>query len=360
MTREEIAYVWLSMTEGLGPRGIARLLSLQSDVTVLMEQNASDWTVAVGAKVAAAMEGAKGRVDDMIAQMEKKNVRMLIRSHPEYPPLLLQVYDPPVALFVRGTASLAADQAVAIVGSRRCTRYGLDMAHMLGKDLSSAGVCVVSGLARGIDTSAHMGALAGGGETIAVLGCGVDIVYPPENAKLYDKIAEQGALVSEYLPGTPPLAGHFPLRNRIISGMSQAVILVEASRGSGAMITVDYALEHGREVFAVPGNVTAKQSSGPNGLIYEGKCMVRDAQDVLFGLGWAQTEKEKPKNRISVQLSAQEAIVAGAVANEEHSFEELQKITGFSTPELNSLLTMLTLRGIMKQAPGRVFSLNRL
>ena len=358
MTGRDRAYIWLSMSEGLGPRRLVRLLAFCPDAHTLMGMSRSDWAPHVGADVAANMADARGKVDDMMARVDALGIRVVSRESAEYPADLLAVYDPPIALYVKGSASLSHGKMLAMVGSRVCTRYGGEVSRMLAADLARAGVCVVSGLARGIDTACHMGALAGGGETIAVLGCGHDVIYPPENAALYQRIMESGAVVSEYLPGAPPHASHFPLRNRIISGMSQGVVLVEGAKGSGAMITVDYALEHGRDVFAVPGNVTSSKSVEPNRMIRDGAHVASCAQDILYVMGWGELERKRTKNRTSLQISIEEAKVVSLVQDQDMTFEELVQATGMEVASLNSLLTMLTLRGIMKQSPGRVFSVN--
>jgi DNA processing protein len=209
----------------------------------------------------------------------------LAPGDPGYP-ALLAVISPPPALWVRGRLLPQDGLAVAIVGARRATPYGLGVAERLGFDLAARGVTIVSGLARGIDTAAHRGALAAGGRTVAVLGCGVDVVYPPENRRLVDEVAAGGALVSQFPPGTPPLAYHFPARNRTLAGLALGVVVVEAGEQSGALITAGYAADLGREVLAVPGSITAETSRGTNGLIRDGATLVR---------GWAEIVQELPE-----------------------------------------------------------------
>ncbi len=200
---------------------------------------------------------------------------------PEYPALLKEIHDPPPVLYVKGELLPEDAQAVAMVGTRRATVYGRDVAERIAHDLAAAGMAVISGLAKGIDTHAHRGALAGGGRTVAVLGHGLDTLYPPENRRLADAIRERGALVSDYPIGTGPMAENFPPRNRIISGLSAGVVVVEADHTSGALITSKYALEQGRDVFAVPGPVTSPASRGCNRLIQDGAKLVTAAEDVL-------------------------------------------------------------------------------
>lgn len=206
------------------------------------------------------------------------------RGDAEYPALLLAVPTAPTALHVRGALVEADTLAVAVVGSRRATPYGVTMAETLAADLAARGVTIVSGLARGIDTAAHRGALRVGGRTIAVLGSGVDVVYPPENARLADEIAASGAVVSQFVPGTPPLPHHFPTRNAVIAGLSLAVVVVEAAERSGSLITARLAAELGREVLAMPGRATAPESRGANRLIQDGAALALGWEDVVAAL----------------------------------------------------------------------------
>jgi DNA processing protein len=204
----------------------------------------------------------------------------LAPNAPGYPRLLAAVPSAP-ALWVRGSLVAEDALAIAIVGTRRATPYGTATAERLASELAARGVTVVSGLARGIDSAAHRGALAAGGRTLAVLGCGVDVVYPPENRALVDAIVEHGAIVSQFPPGTPPLAGYFPARNRTLAGLALGVVVVEAPERSGALITAGFAGDLGREVFAVPGKISSEMSRGPHGLIRDGATLVRDWSDIV-------------------------------------------------------------------------------
>lgn len=220
-----------------------------------------------------------------LERLEKSGVGYVILEEPDYPRRLKEIFDPPPGLFYLGRLPDGDAPAVAIVGSRRPTSYGLAAAEKLGRDMARAGVTVVSGMARGIDTAAHLGVLGDGGATVAVLGCGVDVVYPRENKKVMEKIAVNGAVISEFPPGSAPEAWHFPVRNRIISGLVGALVVVEAAERSGALITADLALEQGREVLAVPGNITSPLSRGPNRLIKQGARLVEGPEDILEELG---------------------------------------------------------------------------
>jgi DNA processing protein len=220
------------------------------------------------------------------ARLEKSGAQLLCWNDSHYPELLRQIHDPPLALFYKGLAPLAAEACLAIVGSRHPTPYGRTMAESLTRDLAQSGFTIVSGLARGIDTVAHTTALQAGARTLAVLGCGIDEIYPPENKDLYAKIQANGTIFSELPLGSPPLAEHFPGRNRLITGLSQGVVIVQAKEKSGAMISARFALEQNREVFAVPGPVGLAQSAGPHQLIKQGAKLVESVNDILEEFHW--------------------------------------------------------------------------
>jgi DNA processing protein len=274
-------------------------------------------------------------------------IRLVGLDDPGYPGRLKEIYDPPPVLYVKGV--LPEDEepaAVAIVGSRAATPAGRALARGLGRDLASWGVTVVSGLARGIDGEAHQGALDAGGRTVAVLGSGLDRLYPPEHAALAHALQKDGALVSEFPLGTSPLAHHFPRRNRIIAGWSQGVVVVEAARRSGALNTARTALDEGREVLAVPGHPSQAQSEGTNQLIREGAVLVRDARDVAEELGVAVPEA----------VAAIPDGLAGALPlHVPTSLEELQRRSGLETPALLARLTELELKDRVRRLPGALF-----
>ena len=280
-----------------------------------------------------------------------------------YPAALSTLERPPDVLFVRGTLPRAEVPAVAIVGARACTRYGLNQSRRIARELGRAGVCVVSGLARGIDASAHQGALEGGGPTVAVLGSGVNRVYPPENKDLAQRILDSGgAIVSELHPEATPLAYHFPVRNRIIAGLSQALLLIEARRKSGTHTTVQYALDQGKEVFALPGNVDAPGSELPLMLLKEGAGLCACGEDILSAMGWL----EKPKQeRFLTEESREESgpepsdPILRALALEEKTLEELIRDTGMTAGELGTQLTLLEISGKIERRAGRAYALVR-
>lgn len=293
--------------------------------------------------------------EQVMHKLQEKNIDYVWYYDTNYPPQLKDIYDPPPGLFVRGRLKVA-DPAVAIVGSRQATVYGLKIAENLGRQLAQSGVAVISGMARGIDTAAHKGALAENGFTAAVLGCGVDVVYPPENERIMESIALHGAVVSEFPPGTEPKAWHFPVRNRMISGLSRCVVVVEAAEKSGALITADLALEQGREVAAVPGNVTSRLSKGPNNLIKQGAKLVESASDVLEELGFGKLFREETtSNGVGIELSKAESKIFALLCSEPLSLDEIMQRFEGTPGEALSLLMYLELKGIVKQLPGKRF-----
>ena len=356
-------WIWLSGVEGIGPKRFYQLMSIYEDARAVWD--------ALGASVVPREMGFLGRPvikalrearDEayfyrLFDQLDKKGIRAITRLSEDYPADLTGIYDPPPTLYVRGDCPLNGDRMFAVVGSRRSTRDGQRAAREIAEGLARADVTVVSGMARGIDTCAHEGAMAGGGRTVAVLGCGVDVVYPPENDELMGRILDSGgAVVSEYVPGTPPLAGHFPQRNRIISGLCQGTLLVEGAQKSGAMITVNCALEQGRDVFAVPGSIYSPLSATPNRMIVDGAIPVISPWEILEYYRWAsrpETSDANPHQRPALEPDALK--IVEPLREQELSFEELTQITGFSAAKLNSHLTMLELRGIIVKVPGGMY-----
>jgi DNA processing protein len=270
----------------------------------------------------------------------------LARSDPRYPPLLLQLHDPPKRLYVRGRAALLPKPAVAVVGARSCSPYGAHIARGLARELAAAGVVVVSGLARGIDGEAHRGALAAGARTVAVLGCGIDRDYPRSHADLARRIREHGAVVSEYPPGIEPAPWRFPARNRIIAALCLATVVVEARERSGALITADFALELGRDVFAVPGEITAALSAGTNDLLRQGAAPLLSARDVLAALG---LEPEAPA---PPPVSPAAGAVLRLLGDGARDADALARRSGRPSAEVAAALVELELAGLVSGAEG--------
>jgi DNA processing protein len=271
------------------------------------------------------------------------------RGGPGYPPLLAELHDPPARLHLRGgPAETLALPSVAVVGARSCSPYGAQVARELARDLAALGIVVVSGLARGIDGEAHRGALAAGGLTVAVLGCGIDCDYPRAHAQLAGRITDSGLVVSEYPPGVEPAPWRFPARNRIVAGLAKATVVVEARERSGALITADFALELGRDVFAVPGEITSGLSRGTNDLIRQGATPMLCVEDVLEALG-VEPPPTGPPAGLSPEAEAVLAFLAAGAA----SLDEVSQGTGVGSAEVAVALTELELAGLACQGEGR-------
>jgi DNA processing protein len=288
---------------------------------------------------------------DARAELERLHalgLRFLSRSDPAFPPLLRAIHDPPPGLFLRGDAdaALLSLPAVAVVGARACSAYGRQIARSIARELAAAGLVVVSGLARGIDAEAHRGALEAGGSTVAVLGCGIDRDYPAANRELARQVAATGLIVSEYAPGVEPAPWRFPARNRIVAGLCPAAVVVEARERSGALITADFALEEGREVFAVPGEITSALSAGSNALLRLGATPLTCAGDVLESFGLFATERTEPEvgPAAGLVLERVREFAAGA--------DELVRSTGLSAGELAAALSELELAGAVLEEAG--------
>ena len=274
----------------------------------------------------------------------------------EYPKVLLEISDPPPFLYVRGELH-GVEDAVAIVGSRRASTYGLVTTERLAGELALHGVTVVSGMARGVDTAAHRGALKAGGRSIGVLGCGIDVTYPPENQRLFKEMAEKGALVSEFPMGTTPLAENFPRRNRIISGISRGVLVVEAVQNSGSLITARYALDQGREVFAIPGNINSSGSRGTNQLIKQGAKLVEGVEDILEEL--PQRSRVAPHDDAppAFSLTPQEAGIYTLLAESPLHIDDIIVKSELTVGDVSAILLRLELKGAIQQLPGKLFAL---
>ena len=272
-----------------------------------------------------------------------------------YPLLLRQIYTPPPLIFYRGELPADDDICLAMVGSRRASGYGYQVAEMLARDLAAQGLWIVSGMARGIDGICHQHAILAGGKTLAVLGGGLDVIYPREHNKLYKSIIEHGAVLSEFPLGSAPATFNFPLRNRIISGLSRGVLVIEAGERSGTLLTVDHGLEQGRDIFAVPGPITSAVSRGTNRLIVQGAKLVQTAEDVwreyLDAPKPVLTAEEKEKRP---QLAAEERDLLAQMSLPQH-FDQLLGVSGWPANKLAALLTMWEIRGLVRQLPGKYY-----
>ncbi|MEW6717114.1 MAG: DNA-processing protein DprA [Chloroflexota bacterium] len=347
-------WVGFNLVKGIGPARLRALLDVFGDAETAWKASVSDLREAgLGTQIFEQMVQVREEIDleQIWASIEAKNVGVITWIDENYPRRLKDLdYSPPV-LYIRGELLPDDDWAVAMVGTRRMTGYGRQVATDVASYLASRGVTIISGLARGIDSVAHEAALQVGGRTIAVLGNGVDIIYPPEHRRLAQRIIECGALISDYPPGTPPESSNFPPRNRIISGLSKAVIVVEAGKKSGALITASFAAEQGREVFAVPGNIIAPQSKGTNHLIQQGARPLLDPQDVLDVLNLTQLPAFM-EARTLLPADAKEAQLMELLRNEPYHVDELCERTGWMVEEVSSTLALMELKGMVRSLGG--------
>ncbi len=288
--------------------------------------------------------------------LEELGLTLIPITSPGYPAALKAIYDPPVLLYVRGQLLESDKLSLAIVGSRRATIYGRSVAERLARDLAGKGLTIVSGGARGIDTAAHKGALAAGGRTMAFLGCGANVNYPAENKKLFDSIAESGAVVSEFPLGSTPEPWRFPPRNRLISGVSLAVLICQSPEASGALITAGYAAEQGKDVFAVPGNVDDDRNRGCHKLIRDGARLVENAQDVMEELGMQDSEADNHQLVLPIEsLSEQQQMVASLLSLDPMPVDEIIERSGLAAPMVSGTLTVLEMKNVVRRVPGNAY-----
>jgi DNA processing protein len=377
-TREtELHWLALRMTPGLGTRTAVRLIETFKTPEAVFRASRSELEAAGVSQGLAQSVSSGCAFDDAVTQQQKlaeTGSVVIPLTDPRYPARLKEIFDPPPLLFARGRSELMGELALGIVGTRRPTAYGIAAATRLAKDLAGAGLAIVSGMARGIDTAAHRAVLETGGHTIAVFGCGVDEVYPAENRKLAEQIGRDGLIVSEFPMAMPPYPQNFPIRNRIIAGMSAGVLVVEGGEYSGSAITAKLAAEQNREVFAVPGNITSKMSWGPNLLIKQGAKLVQEWNDVVVELKAEDRRKlaERCRNRLNLKddesndalqssLSFGVNVTGRAILNYlkpdapivlDHLVETL---AGTSPSEIIAALFELELAGLVRQLPGKSF-----
>jgi DNA processing protein len=376
---EELHWLALRLVPGLGARNAGKLIERFRTPQAVLRASRSELEAA-GISGAVAQSIASGcAFDDAVEQqrqMQQTETVAIAISDPRYPAMLREIFDPPVLLFARGRVELMQSLLFGIVGTRRPTPYGVAAADRLSGDLARAGLTIVSGMARGIDTTAHKSALLAGGDTVAVLGCGVDIVYPSENKKLAAEIALKGLLLSEFPMGSTAFPQNFPIRNRVISGMSTGILVVEGAQYSGSSITAKLALDQGRELFAVPGNITSKTSWGPNLLIKQGAKLVQEWNDVVTELspearrrliesGRSRILGEQPLlpgAEVEAKLPAGPGAALGRwvlsnlkVESATHIDRLLDTLEDGSPSELIAALFELEMMGLVKQLPGKNF-----
>ncbi|HEY2932554.1 MAG TPA: DNA-processing protein DprA [Acidobacteriota bacterium] len=349
-------WVALQALESCGVRNGHRLLRIFGQPEPLFRNDRKHLEL-LGLSAEAIQEIQTGRIlrtaEQILRRCEKCQARVNTFQDEGYPHLLKQIFDPPLLIYLRGHCELAGGDAIAIVGARRASSYGIHAAEWLSSEISGHGLTVVSGMARGIDGAAHRGALMARGNTLAVLGNGVDVVYPRENKKLFYEILEKGCLLSEFPPGRYPIPANFPIRNRIISGLCHGVLIAEASEFSGSLITARMALEQGREVFAVPGNITSQKSFGPNFLIKQGAKIVQCVQDILDEL--PEKFRRVPARKVHRKEQQDDPLLAQVPLDAEITFDQLLGRSGLNFSELCSRLFQLELEGKIRKLPGNMY-----
>ena len=365
MTDRE-AYVALNMMEGIGPVTVASLMSTLGSIQAVFQAGRSDLLAArgVGPGMADLIIEKRGALDPAreIERASELGLRVITRAEEDYPKRLREIHDPPLALYVSGTLETGDRQAIAVVGTRHATHYGRDCAERLSYQLAQVGFCVVSGLALGIDTVAHRGALKAGGRTLAVIGSGPDAIYPAENRGLAREISERGAVLSEFPLGRQPDKTTFPIRNRIVSGLSMGVLVIEAGTTSGALITARQAAEQGRTVYAVPGRIDSPASRGTHGLLKTGARLVEDVQDILDELEFlipARVSDPALRDGPRPRLTPEETKIVEALKDGGLDVDSLIRASALDASRVSSLLIGLEMKKVVRMLPGRMVELSR-
>jgi DNA processing protein len=354
VTNPKYYWVGFNLVKGIGAARVRILLNHFVDLATAWNAPSQELrAVGLSSKVVENLLQVRASVslDEVWNRLQAKGIQVLTWEDDAYPRRLKEIDQPPPVLYVRGSLVPDDEWSVAMVGTRRITAYGRQVTEEVSSILARSGVTIVSGLARGVDAVAHKAALAAGGRTLAVLGCGVDIVYPPEHQSLADRIMEHGALLSDYPPGTSPDGVNFPPRNRIISGLSRAVIVVEAGEQSGALITAQFAAEQGREVFAVPGNINAPQSVGCNRLILEGAHPLLQPKDVLDLLDLAMVSEHRSARSL-LPGDATEAQLLSIVGQQPLHVDEIRAQMDIPVEKVTSTLALMELKGMVRQVGG--------
>lgn len=378
-----IHYLQLSLTQGIGPITLGRLIESLGSSEKAARASLADLQSIEGigstkaTKIHRSLQGSQAAAEAEIAKADSLGVQIVCPDDPLYPLLLRSIPDPPAVLYVKGTLEPRDLNAFALVGSRKCSYYGREQSERFAALLAGAGFTITSGGARGVDSSAHRGAMQHPhGRTIAVLGCGVDVVYPPENTQLFEQIAKRGAVVSEYPLGTPPIAENFPKRNRIISGMSRGILVIEADERSGALITARQAADdHNRPVFALPGKVDNPLSAGPHKLLRDGAILCANLEDIMNNLGPlpqaamefsdfeespppampVATSTPPPAASPALNLSERQSKLLAIMGREPMSIDSLIDRSSLPAQEVLQEMTLLSLRGQVKRVDGQTF-----
>jgi DNA processing protein len=359
------AFIALNLIEHVGPVRVRQLLDHFGDAPSILRANKQQLLQVrgIGAETADAICGWESGTDlgGELKRIADYGCHVLTQEDADYPEMLRQIYDPPIALYIKGTLTAQDKNSVALVGSRQTTSYGVETARKLAYQLAYLGVTVVSGGARGIDTAVHQGALAAKGRTVAVLGTGINIVFPPENAELFERISASGAVVSQFPFNRPPDKQSFPIRNRIVAGMTLGTVVVEANLSSGALITANFATDYGRQVFAVPGRIDSPRSKGCHDLIKKGAKLCEGAEDILseFEYLFPASNKVPSPGETGVlpalSLSDNENKILSAVTHEEAHMDEVIRACGLPASAVSVGLLSLEMKRMVRQLPGKLF-----
>ncbi len=347
-------WVAFNFIKGIGAVRMQGLVAYFGDLESAWNADAADLMQAgLGLKVVERVVAARKSVnlEKILEKIQAQDIKILTWQDREYPPRLKEIDQPPPVLYARGEYLPDDLFAVAVVGTRKVTPYGRQVAEELSSFLASNGITVVSGLARGVDAIAHQAALKAGGRTIGVLGSGVDVIYPPEHAKLAERMMQSGVILSDYAPGVPPDASNFPPRNRIISGLSLAVVVVEAGETSGALITAEFAAEQGREIFAVPGSIYAPQSRGANKLIQNGAQPLLSVQDLMQALDFTRIGEHKAARK-ALPADETEARLLDILGVEPLHVDEIRAQAQLPVEKVSAALTLMELKGMVRQVGG--------
>ncbi len=345
---------------GVGNRTLWRIKQELGSFRNCLEGDHKTWQrAALAVPVQELIRETRQKTDSLslLNKLAADDIKICTVEDDEYPQLLRNIFDPPYLFYYRGDLSIVQGLCIAVVGARAATNYGKVQARRFGQELARENVTVVSGMARGIDTEAHRGALAVDGKTTAILGCGLKVIYPPENKLLYRQICEVGLVLSEFPPEAHPEPGHFPMRNRTISGLSRGVLVIEAKIRSGALITADFALEQGRDVFAIPGPINSQNSAGTNNLIKQGAGLVSSVGDILaeYGLD-KQNILASQQGELNFEYNPQERQVLTIIGHETVHFDYLLVSTQLDISQLSTLLLQMELGGIIRAMPGNYYA----
>lgn len=350
-------YVWLSTINGIGYKNFIKLVDYFGSAEEVYRASKNELSnfLGQGKVYNNIIEAQKQDPYEYMDRLKKLNVKVLTLDCEEYPDELKNIFDPPPVLYVRGNINSKDKLAIAMVGSRNATSYGKHMAEKISYELAKRGITIVSGMARGIDSFSHIGAIKARGRTIAVLGCGINIPYPKENEKLMYEIIENGAVISEFPLDCAPLSGNFPARNRIISGLSLGVLVVEAGVKSGSLITAKFALEQGREIFAIPGNATSAYSKGTNELIKQGAKLVNNVNDILEEFNLRIDIRERINDSMINTLKSDERKIYDFISVCTRDVNEIIEYSGLTAGKVNYILSMLAIKDLIVKLPGNKY-----